>query len=120
MPFYIADTLPGDLKVRLVNGTSPGEGRVEVLYGGVWGTVCNDHWSHQDAAVVCRYLNYTRTLGTTSYQIFGRGTGIIWMDDVECIGNETSLGDCKHPGFGNHNCFHSEDVGVICDGEGDG
>lgn len=114
----IVDTPPADLRVRLVNGTSAGEGRVEVLYGEVWGTVCNDGWSHKDAEVVCRQLNYSTTLGTTSYVVFGSGQGVIWMDEVNCAGNETSLGDCQHAGFGNHNCIHAEDVGVICEGEG--
>lgn len=116
MSLYIVDTLSPKIDVRLVNGTNPGEGRLEVLYGGVWGTVCNDDWTHKDAEVVCRHLNYTRTIGTTSYLIFGSGTGMIWMDNVNCIGNESSLGDCQHPGFGNHNCLHTEDVGIICEG----
>ena len=117
---YIVDTESAGFEVRLVNGTSAGEGRVEVMYGGVWGTVCNDGWSHKDAEVVCRHLNYSRSLGSTSSFVFGRGKGMIWMDEVNCVGNETSLDDCPHAGFGNHNCFHSEDIGVICEGEGEG
>ena len=115
---YAIDIPPGDVKVRLVNGSTPGEGRVEVLYGGVWGTVCNDRWDFMDAQVICRQLNFSSPLGSTSVELFGRGKGIIWMDDVDCVGNETSIGDCSHPGFGNHNCFHFEDVGLICEGEG--
>ena len=44
----------------------------------------------------------------------GPGNGSIWLDDVGCLGNERSLGDCSHRPWGSHNCLHDEDVSISC------
>ena len=45
---------------------------------------------------------------------FSNGVYDIWLDDVQCIGTETSLFNCTHSPVGIHNCVHSEDAGVQC------
>ena len=46
-------------EVRLVNGSSEYNGRLEVCNDGVWGTVTSDAWSHYESRVVCRQLGYS-------------------------------------------------------------
>ena len=56
---YVLSSGPGfNVSVRLVNGTRPDEGRVEVYYGNQWGTVCDDGFTVQNARVICRMLGY--------------------------------------------------------------
>ncbi|XP_029984064.1 deleted in malignant brain tumors 1 protein-like [Sphaeramia orbicularis] len=104
----------GDPTLRLVNGTDRCSGRVEVLYNGLWGTVCDDGWDIKDVDVVCRAKNCGTALKAKSSAFFGEGQGPIWLDDVECFGNESSLSHCGRILFGRSDCGHSEDAGVVC------
>ena len=47
---------------------------------------------------------------------FGPGSGTIWLDDLNCAGNETDIALCGHRGWGMTNCLHGEDAGVSCFG----
>ena len=51
--------------IRLMNGTEPSvrEGRVEICYNNVYGTICDDRWDTVDARVVCRQLGLNRSEG---------------------------------------------------------
>ena len=100
--------------VRLVGGSTPNEGRVEVYYNGTWGTVCDGSWSRTDGNVVCRMLGYPGAVSTSRGGHFGAGR--IWLDGVNCSGSENSLLNCSHNGWGDHDCDHSKDVGVVCRG----
>lgn len=102
----------GDL--RLVDGDTTNEGRVEVYYDDQWGTVCDDSWNFRDADVVCRQLGYERAQEIHYRAKFGEGSGPIWLDDLECGNQAESIVECRHGGWGEHNCRHSEDAGVNC------
>ena len=103
--------------MRLADGAREGEGRVEIFRDGHWGTVCDDHWDTHDADVVCRMLNYSRALRAPRQAFFGRGNGKIWLSNIHCVGNETSILQCAHQDWGVNNCDHHEDASVICERE---
>ena len=93
-----------------------GTGRVEVLHNGQWGTICDDNWDTNDAAVVCRQLGYQNAVRALQGGQVPRGSGQIWLDEVGCSGREQNLTSCSHAGWGSHDCRHSEDAGVECSG----
>ena len=61
------------------------------------------------------------TVGATVYELyspFGSGVGTIFLDEVQCSGQEFRLFDCDYKDQFEHNCFHYEDVGIHCNPHG--
>ena len=87
------------------------QGILQIYHNGQWGTICDDNWDVTDTNVACKQLGFANA---STFQHLGQGSGPIWLDDVDCSGGELSLGQCQHPGWGTHNCGHSEDVGIVC------
>uniref|UniRef100_A0AAX7TLN7 Neurotrypsin n=1 Tax=Astatotilapia calliptera TaxID=8154 RepID=A0AAX7TLN7_ASTCA len=105
---------PEDGAVRLVGATSDREGRVEIYYQGQWGTVCDDSWTELNAQVVCRQLGFRGRAEVAPEKVYEEGNGLIQLDEVQCDGTETTLLACTHSQWRQHDCSHSEDVGVLC------
>ena len=90
-----------------------------MLFNGRWGTVCDDNFDKLDGQVVCRQLNQGSISRIANPGEYPPGTTDqpIWLDEVQCTGEERWLSSCPHPGYGAHNCLHNEDVAIICTGE---
>ncbi|XP_077990881.1 uncharacterized protein LOC144445212 [Glandiceps talaboti] len=98
--------------VRLTNGQTPFEGRVEIFVSGVWGTICgDDHWDFIDAEVVCRELGFPGAMHAVSSNGETEPGSDQRRGNVECCGHENSILDCDH----NVTCNSGyEDAGVYC------
>lgn len=105
-------------QLQLVNGPGRCSGHVEVFHHGQWGRVCDDQWDMNEADVVCRQLHCGRALAAPAEAQFGEGRGEFLLDDVDCTGKESFLGQCPHAGWGLHNCGPGEDASIICAGNG--
>ncbi|XP_049332926.1 scavenger receptor cysteine-rich type 1 protein M130-like isoform X6 [Astyanax mexicanus] len=109
-------TCSGYSFIRLVGSWGDCAGRLEVFHSGSWGTVSDELWDIEDAQVVCRQLQCGVALSAPVPvpARFGSGTGPIWLNEVECEGNEASLWNCRYQLCGEDECGHKDDVGVVC------
>jgi len=105
----------GDLYIA-GGGTS---GRLLVWHQDSWGTVCDDDWGSypQNADVACRQIfgaSYTGSFGYAGDGSCTAGYDPLWLDSVNCVGDEARLVDCPHDEYGVHDCSHDEDVCLTC------
>ena len=85
--------------IRLVGGSVPSEGRVELFYEGQWGRVLTDRLDTQTkldiaARISCQQVGYPYTNGTA---YFGEGNGSILVG-ITCSGFEERVEQCHHLG----------------------
>ena len=62
-----------------------------------------------------RNVCYTCRSGLFLRNYYGGGSGPVWLNNLYCTGNELSLVECRHSGWGaERSCRHYEHVSVIC------
>ena len=110
--------LPKLESIRLADGDTHEDGRVEVRFGGRWGRVCDLDWDWAEAQVACRQLGYKSAVMLYSGSAHGDGDGPVWMSNLHCGGFEHALDECAFFGL-NHSsvpfkCDADHDAGVKC------
>ena len=90
---------------------------MQVYYNRTWGWVCAEQWDKQNADVVCKELGYTGSsaihIGSTSR----RGNDTLFMNNIQCTGNESSLESCAHGGWTHLGCSVGQIAAVVCTGQ---
>ncbi|GMI14940.1 hypothetical protein TrVE_jg10948 [Triparma verrucosa] len=101
------------------------EGRMEVLSGGVWGTISDELFEYADAAVLCRELAAEQGYVATYVDDLSRDevpsapsstTPVVWWK-LGCNGNEEHVADCSkfnYPPRADGIYDHSKDAGIYC------
>ncbi|XP_022096166.1 deleted in malignant brain tumors 1 protein-like isoform X2 [Acanthaster planci] len=101
-----------EFDLRLVNGSSVMEGRVEMFYQGQWGTICHNSFGNKNKAqVACRQLGFSYA---ESIMTFGSGIGNLVLSEVACNGNEMRISDCYLGKLGKASCDYGTAFGVVC------
>ena len=125
-----------DGDVRLVNSNTSQEGRLQVCFNRVWGTVCNDRFDSDDARVVCSQLSTqfegpsTQTSAgvftvspfaggevLTGADSYGPGSGPVFIETLTCEGDEGSILECRDVNLRRQSCAHDRDVSIRCIGQ---
>ena len=105
---------------RLVEGQSTREGLVQVYYNKTWGWVCPDKWDKQNADVACRMMGFPGSLSSFSDKEKKKKTNLrVWLNNMQCFGNESSLFSCINSGLGDHGCDSKAKAGAICRPKGE-
>ncbi|PVD35871.1 hypothetical protein C0Q70_02840 [Pomacea canaliculata] len=103
--------------IRLQNGSTFAEGRVEIHMFHQWATINSLNWDDKDAAVICRMLGHS-SAGAQAVRNahFGEGTdGAPLLSDLSCTGEEEHILQCPSSRvIGVTGYPHSQDAGVIC------
>jgi hypothetical protein len=82
------------MKIKLVNGTTHTNGRIEIVLDGKIGSICGySFFNDKTADVICRQMKFKggRRLMMGSY---GAGEGKFYLNALRCKGNETSITQC--------------------------
>lgn len=125
-----------DGDVRLVDSNTSQEGRLQVCFNRVWGTVCDDRFDSDDARVVCSQLStqfeglsfashvrlstippFAGGVVLTGDDSYGPGSGPVFVETLTCEGDESSILECRDVNLRRQSCTHDRDVSIRCIGK---
>ncbi|XP_060576601.1 neurotrypsin-like [Ruditapes philippinarum] len=114
-PIYVECKYPYNITdVRLVGGTGPYDGRVEVNINDGWGTVCSTYIGPYDDDTLCQSMDLKLTHYFPRISVYEQGTGSIYIGRIGCSATNTHISQCSFlPPF-RYYCSHSYDISLVC------
>nr|XP_054757153.1 MAM and LDL-receptor class A domain-containing protein 1-like [Lytechinus pictus] len=103
----------GIRSVRLVDGPTPREGRVEIFYKGQWASVCGITLSLPQGNILCQSLGFGDARHVTANASYVQGSGEMVVD-LQCNGDEDDIRECPMRDIGHTACPHTDEAGVVC------
>ncbi|KAJ4934408.1 hypothetical protein JOQ06_007203 [Pogonophryne albipinna] len=88
----------GENRLILIDGSNPCEGIIQIYHDNKLGYIGDKHWSDKTEDVVCKSTQCGKGNGSTREPAM-RPLDPVWLNEVKCKGDESHLGECKHPGF---------------------
>ena len=83
--------------VRLVDGATKYEGRVEVYHNGEWGVLYDRKWGLKNGRVVCKELGFGNVAAVSTVSFYEGG--LTWIVRLKCKGVERTIRNCSHTGW---------------------
>ncbi|XP_028399971.1 uncharacterized protein LOC114523292 [Dendronephthya gigantea] len=97
----------GQYPIRLVNGSKPWEGIVEILYNNTWGTICDNYNSYANSIVLCKQLGFEGYISSYRYTPSSGSAKPVWWGNLRCnSGTHYDIGSCPFEGWG-VSCYSS-------------
>ena len=107
--------------VRLVDGSKPSQGRLQIFYRNKWQSVCTNskNWTEIDTTTACRQLGFNKGYW---YQWYSRNNEShqFMLEAPGCLGNEPAISECLNwskRSVGSGICDYHMDIGIRCDDE---
>lgn len=109
-----SSTMERGVQFVMIIGTSQMPGEDTIMKG----PLRYLHHTSYPLSVVCRQLGFGDAIRAYTRSFFGGvDTRIpIWLDEVQCSASDNYVSECRHNGWRNNDCSHSEDAGVACTG----
>ncbi|KAG9466924.1 hypothetical protein GDO78_015888 [Eleutherodactylus coqui] len=100
--------------IRLVNGSGPCDGIVEVSLNDRWNRFCLWNFDVREASVVCRQMGCGPLVKIQEIVMGDTGVGWRTVEDTYCSGTESRISECSLSVWSSQPCLYNIHAGIVC------